>query len=143
MFPCRTLPLGIRNVVDKLFIVKSPRSLRCSLNIFPMLCPIHIRPLFHQEFHKGWARLILLAHGHGPMKPVRPHFLFLSSSFTITLNYFYVVNKISSSITIFFFFLQWLLGPQISPISPLHCNDTLHGSKGWNRPPINDRQKKL
>ena len=80
LFPCRTLPLGIRNVVDKLFIMKSPRFLRCSLNIFPMFCPIHIGPLFHQEFHKGWARLILLAHGHGPMKPVRPHFLFLSSS---------------------------------------------------------------
>ena len=80
MFPCRTLPLGIRNVVDKLFIVKSPRSLRCSLNIFPMIYPIHIGPLFHQEFHKGWAQLILLAHDHGPMKPVRPHFLFLSSS---------------------------------------------------------------
>ena len=37
--------------------------------------------------------------------------------FTVTLNYFYFVNKISSSITIFFFFLQWLLGPQISPLA--------------------------
>ena len=68
--------------MDKLFIVKSPWSLRCSLNIFPMLCPIRIGPLFHQEFHKGWTRLILLAHGHGPMKSIRPHFLFLSSSAT-------------------------------------------------------------
>ena len=73
LFPCRTLPSRIRNVVDKLFIVKSPRSLRCSPNIFPMFCPIHINPLFHQGFHSRDGLDFLLAHGHGPVRPVRPH----------------------------------------------------------------------
>ena len=69
LFPCRTLPLGIRNVVDKLFTMKSPRSLRCSPNIFPMLCPIHIGPLFHQGFHKGWARLFFWPMDMDPLSP--------------------------------------------------------------------------
>ena len=67
-------------MVDKLFIVKSPRSLRCSPNIFPMLCPIHIGPLFHQGFHTRDGLDFLLAHGHGPVRPVKPRLLFLSSS---------------------------------------------------------------
>ena len=67
-------------MVDKLFIVKSPRSLRCSSNIFPMLCPIHTGLSFHQGFHTRNGLDFLLAHGHGPVGPVRPYLLFLSSS---------------------------------------------------------------
>ena len=67
-------------MVDKLFIVKSPRSLRCSSNIFPILCPIHTGPSFHQGFHTRNGLDFLLAHGHGPVGPVRPYLLFLSSS---------------------------------------------------------------
>ena len=66
-------------MVDKLFIVKSQQSLRCSSHIFPMLRPIHIGPLFHQGFHTRDGLDFLLAHGHGPVRPVRPHLLFLSS----------------------------------------------------------------
>ena len=73
-------------MVDKLFNVKNPRSLRYSLNIFPMLCPIHIGPLFHQGFHTRDGLDFLLAHGHGPVRPVRPHLLFLSSSVSIDEN---------------------------------------------------------
>ena len=69
-------------MVDKLFIVKSPRSLRCSPNIFPMLCPIYIGPLFHQPIPQEMGSTFLLTYGHGPVKPVKPHFLFLSSSAT-------------------------------------------------------------
>ena len=87
LFPCRTLPSRIRNVVDKLFIVKSPRSLRCSPNIFPMFCPIHINPLFHQGFHSRDGLDFLLAHGHGPVRPVRPH-----SPVFIPFRYIYIVT---------------------------------------------------
>ena len=67
-------------MVDKLFIVKSPQSLRCSSNISPMLCPIHTGPSFHQGFHTRNGLDFLLAHGHGPVGLVRPYLLFLSSS---------------------------------------------------------------
>ena len=70
-------------MVDKLFIVKSPRSLRCSSKIFPMLYPILIWPLFHQGFHTKDGLDFLLTHGHGPVRPVRPRLLFLSSSTSI------------------------------------------------------------
>ena len=66
-------------MMDKLFFVTSPRSLRCSSKIFPMLCPILIGPLFHQGFHTKDGLNFLLAHGHGP---VRPRLLFLSPSIT-------------------------------------------------------------
>ena len=66
-------------MVDKLSFVKSPRSLRCSFKIFPILCPILIGPLFHQGFHINDGLDFLSAHGHGP---VRPRLLFLSSSAT-------------------------------------------------------------
>ena len=59
--------------------------------------------------------------------------------FTVTLNYFYFVNIISSSIT---FFFAMNFGPSNFVIGPLHCSDTLHGLEGWNSPPINDRKTK-
>ena len=43
-----------------------------------MLCPILIGPLFHQGFHTKDGLDFLLAHGHGPVQPVRPRLLFLS-----------------------------------------------------------------
>ena len=67
-------------MVDKLFFVKSLRSLRCSSKIFPVLCLILIGPLFHQGFHTKDGLDFLLAHGHGPVRPVRPRLLFLYSS---------------------------------------------------------------
>ena len=80
LFPCRTLSLGIQNVVDKLSFVKSPRSLRRSFKIFPVLCPILIGPLFHHRFHTNDELDFLSAHGHGPVRPVKPRLLFLSPS---------------------------------------------------------------
>ena len=69
-------------MVDKLSFVKSPRSLRRSFKIFPVLCPILIGPLFHQGFHTNDGLDFLSAHGHGPIRPVRPRLLFLSPSVT-------------------------------------------------------------
>ena len=71
-------------MVDKLSFVKSPRSLRRSFKIFPMLCPILIGHLFHQGFHTNDGLDFLSAHGHGPVRPVRPRLLFLSPSGAIT-----------------------------------------------------------
>ena len=76
-FPCRTLPSGIQNVVDKLFFHEESMVLRCSPKILPMLCPILIGPLFYHGFHTKDGLDFLLAHGH---RPVRPCLLFLSSS---------------------------------------------------------------
>ena len=45
-----------------------------------MLCPILIGPLFYQGFHTRDGLDFLLAHGRGPVRPVRPRLLFLSSS---------------------------------------------------------------
>ena len=45
-----------------------------------MLCPILIGPLFYQGFHTKDGLDFLLAHGHKPVRPVRPRLLFLSSS---------------------------------------------------------------
>ena len=45
-----------------------------------MLCPILIGPLFYQGFHTRDGLDFLLAHGHGPVRPVRSRLLFLSSS---------------------------------------------------------------
>ena len=67
-------------MVEKLFIVKSPRSLRCSPNIFPMLCPIHIGPLFHQGFHTRDGLDFLLAMNIDPLGPSSLILLFLSPS---------------------------------------------------------------
>ena len=67
-------------MVDKLSFVKSPRSLRCSFKIFPILCPILIGLLFHQGFHTNDGLDFLFAHGHGPVRPIRPRPLFLSPS---------------------------------------------------------------
>ena len=67
-------------MVDKLSFVKSPRSLRRSFKIFLVLCPILIGPLCHQGFHTKDGPDFLSAHGHGPVRPVRPRLLFLSSS---------------------------------------------------------------
>ena len=47
---------------------------------FPMLCPIHTEPSFHQGFHTKNGLDFLLAPGHGPVGLVRPYLLFLSSS---------------------------------------------------------------
>ena len=67
-------------MVDKLSFVKSLRSLRYSSNIFPMLCPILIGLLFHHGFHTNDGLDFLSAHGHGPVRPVRPRLLLLSPS---------------------------------------------------------------
>ena len=45
-----------------------------------MFCPIYINPLFHQGFHSRDGLDFLSAHGHEPVRPVRPHLLFLSPS---------------------------------------------------------------
>ena len=71
LFPCRTLPSGIQNVVDKSFFYERSMVLRCSPKILPMLCPIHIGPLFHQGFHTKDGFDFLLAHGHRPVRPTR------------------------------------------------------------------------
>ena len=71
LFPCRTLPSGIRNVVDKSFFYERSIVLRCSPKILPMLCPILIGPLFHQGFHTKDELNFLLAHGHRPIRPTR------------------------------------------------------------------------
>ena len=62
-------------MVDKLFFVKSPQSLRRSFKIFPVFFPILIGPLFRHGFHINDGLDFLSAHGHGP---VRPRLLFLS-----------------------------------------------------------------
>ena len=67
-------------MVDKLFIREESMVLRCFSKILPMLCPILIGPLFHQGFHTKDGLDFLLAHGHRPVRPVRPCLLFLSSS---------------------------------------------------------------
>ena len=65
-------------MVDKLSFVKSSWSLKCSFKIFPMLCPIFIGPLFYQGFHTNDGLDFLSAHGHGPVRPIKPRLLFLS-----------------------------------------------------------------
>ena len=70
-FPCRTLLLGIQNVVDKLFFREESMVLRCFSKILLMLCPILIGPLFYQGFHSKDGLDFLLAHGHRPVKPTR------------------------------------------------------------------------
>ena len=45
-----------------------------------MFCPILIGPFLYQWFHTKDGLDILLAHGHRPVRPVRPCLLFLSSS---------------------------------------------------------------
>ena len=67
-------------MVDKLSFMKSLRSLRRSFKIFPVLCPILIGPLFHHGFHTNDGLDFLSAHGHGPVRPVRPRLLVLSPS---------------------------------------------------------------
>ena len=69
--PCRTLPLGIQNVVDKLFFREQSMVLRCSPKILPMLCPILIGPLFYHGFHTKDGLDFLLALGHRPVRPTR------------------------------------------------------------------------
>ena len=71
LFPCRTLPSGIQNVVDKLFFREESMVLRCSPKILPMLCPILIGPLFYHGFHTKDGLDFLLAHGHRPVRPTR------------------------------------------------------------------------
>ena len=71
LFPCRTLPSGIKNVVDKSFFYERSMVLRCSPKILPMLCPTLIGPLFHQGFHTKDRLDFLLAHGHRPVRPTR------------------------------------------------------------------------
>ena len=83
-------------MVDKLFFCEESMVLRCFFKILPMICPILIGPLFHQGFHIKDGLDFLLAHGHGPVKPVRPHFLFLSSSaevVIITIHPFEILQK--------------------------------------------------
>ena len=69
LFPCRTLPSGIQNMVDKSFFCERSMVLRCSPKILPMLCPILIGPLFHQGFHTKDVLDFLLAHRHRPVRP--------------------------------------------------------------------------
>ena len=71
LFPYRTLPSGIQNVVDKSFFCGRSMVLRCSPKILPMLCPILIGPLFYQGFHTKDQLNFLLAHGHRPVRPTR------------------------------------------------------------------------
>ena len=71
LFPCRTLPSGIQNMVDKSVFCERSMVLRCSPKILPMLCPILIGPLFHQGFHTKDGLDFLLAHGHRPVRPTR------------------------------------------------------------------------
>ena len=71
LFPCRTLPSGIQNVVDKLFFREESMVLRCSPKILPMLYPILIGPLFYHGFHTKDGIDFLLAHGHRPVRPTR------------------------------------------------------------------------
>ena len=52
------------------------------LQYFPILCPIHAGPSFHQGLHTKNGLDLLLAYGHGPVGLVRPYLLFLSSSLT-------------------------------------------------------------
>ena len=68
LFPCRTLHLGIQNVVDKSFFCERSMVLRCSPKILPMLCPILIRPLFYQGLDTKDGLDFLLAHGHRLVK---------------------------------------------------------------------------
>ena len=94
-------------MVDKLSFVKSPRSLRCSFKIFPMLCPILIGPLFHQGFHTNVRLDFLSAHGHGTVRPVRPRLLFLFPSEIILIRIsitFNLRNFTSHQLFFFFFF---------------------------------------
>ena len=93
-----------------------------------------------------WSCLVHFVH-FGPMQSIRSNSVHLvpivdvtQIIFTVTLNYFYFVNKISSSITFFFFAMTFR--PSNFAIGPLYCNDTLHGLEGLNSPPINDRQTK-
>ena len=97
-------------MVDKLSFVKSPRSLRCSFKIFPMLCPILIGPLFHQGFHTNVRLDFLSAHGHGTVRPVRPRLLFLfpSEIILIRISITFNLRNFTSHQLFFFFFLQRL-----------------------------------